>query len=647
MKRITKYLLALAAALSIGSCSYMDIVPDMITTIEDNAFSMRSQAEKVLFTCYSYMPNVGSTGGDPAMLGSDEIWLAAHSESYYSGKNLALGNQSATIGLFDYWRGANGGKNLYRGISDCNIFLANIGRTYDISEAERNRWKAEVEALKAYYHFYLIRMYGPVPIKDVNLSIQAGTEATHVFRNTLDECFDYVINKMDSVIKSGHLPDVIENKVQEEGRITEGIARILKAKMMVYRASPLFNGNTDYRGLTDKRGVEIFSPVKTEDEKLRRWADAANACREALDFLRLRGLTRLYKYTGNDIMSDMPPEIRLDLTLRMSLSERWNSDIIWANTGNWGTDIQQQTHPRELIAGTGNTTQYRANFGVPVKILYLFHSKNGVPVEEDKTWNYNARFTPRLIGEDQQYRLARPTDADQTPRTVGMHFDREPRYYASVGFDRGIWFGQGNTNLKQYLMARNAEAAANAVMHSWNPTGMYPKKLLHPRTSVTSTAFTFISYPFPIIRLPEVYLMYAEALNESANTQAARDEAIGLLDSIRARAGLRGVKESWTDFSNDPGKPNRQDGLRDIIKRETLIEFVFEGHRFWDLRRWKDALREYNRPITGWNLRYSTPAEYYNETLLHQSKFTPRDYFWPIYDDEILRNPNTLQNYGW
>ena len=520
----------------------------------------------------------------------------------------------------------------------------------DMSDAERRRWKAEVEVLKAYYHFYLIRMYGPIPIKDVNLSIQAETEATHVFRNTLDECFDYVTSKMDSVIKRGHLPDVIQDKAQEEGRITEAIARILLAKMAVYRASPLFNGNTDYRGLKDKRGTEIFCPEKTEDEKRQRWVEAARYCREALEFLEARGMSKLYRYTssGSEFGDNLTltTETRQVLTIRMSLTEKWNSDILWANTSNWNNDdFQRQSYPRELNPSVSNTENRRQNFAVPVKILYQFHTKNGVPVEEDKTWNYNARFTPRIAGNDQIFRIA----VGQT--TVGMHFDREPRYYASIGFDRGIWFGQGNTSqTEQYPRARNIEATANAVTHSWNVTGMWPKKLVHPRMSITtggSANIAYVRYPFPFIRLPEVYLMYAEALNESENTQAARDEAIRWVDSVRVRAGLRGVKESWADFSNDPGKPNRQEGLRDIIKRETLVEFAFEGHRFWDLRRWKDALREYNKPITGWNLKYNSPIEYYNETLLHQSKFTPRDYFWPIYDEEILRNPNTLQNYGW
>lgn len=642
MKKIRNIIIAISL-LSVSACDWMDIVPDMIATIEDNAFSMRSQAEKYFFTCYSYLPDLGSYSTDPAILGGDEIWLSAEYTSASHAKNLAMGNQSTGTPYFDYWRGVNGGKNLYRGISDCNIFLANIDRVPDMNVNEKNRWKAEVEVLKAFYHFYLIRMYGPIPIKEKNLSIQDGTEATHVYRNTIDECFSYVGNKLDSVIKLGHLPPVITDEANELGRITQGVAMMLKAKVLVTAASPLFNGNTDYKGLTDKRGIEIFCPEKTEEQKRQKWAEAAQACKEAIDFQTSIGKDKLYYYVSNEYPG-ISATTRAKLTIRGSLTEKWNDDIVWANSNNWPEHYQIQAMPRDLDAGKATSqTSNRNNFAVPIKILYQFYTKNGVPITEDKTWNYNERYTVRTIDADQQYLLA------VGQQTAGIHFDRETRYYASIGFDRGIWFGQGVTNeTSQWPEARAGEKSANQITHSWNVTGMWPKKVLHPKTSVTgSTTITYVKYPFPIFRLPELYLMYAEALNEAENTQAARDEAIQYVDIVRERAALKGVAESWTNFSTDPSKYQRQEGLREIIRQETLIEFVFEGHRFWDLRRWKTAMIEYNKPITGWNLLYKSAPEYYTETYIFTRKFTPRDYFWPIYSGEVLRNSNTLQNFGW
>ena len=639
-----KYFIVVLSFGFISACNnYLDIVPDMIATIEDNAFSMRSQAEKFFFMCYSYIPSAGSFNDDPALLGSDEIWLSVQYGGANNAKNLALGGQRSNSPYFDFWRGINGGKNLYRGISDCNIFLANIGRVPDITEEERNRWIAEVEVIKAWLHFYLIRMYGPISIKDKNLSVQDNTETTHVFRNTMDECVEYCVAKMDDVLARNHLMIVENDPATELGRITKGVALTMKAKMLVTFASPLFNGNTDYVGLTDRNGVEIFNPNKTEEEKRALWEKAATACKDALNFFDEIGKNQLYKYKSTQF-GNISDQTRLKLSIRGSLVERWNDEIIWADSRSWPQEYHIQAYPRDFNASQANAnTINRNNFSVPLKIVSHFYTKNGVPITEDKTWNYSERFTPRIAGIDQTYYL------QVGEATAGMFFDREPRLYASIGFDRGIWFGHGNySETGQAPHARSGEYSQNTITHSWNMTGMWPKKILHWLTVCSgTTTVTYTRYPFPFFRLPELYLMYAEALNEANNTQAARDEAISYIDIVRERAGLKGVAESWTNFSNDPNKYQRQSGLREIIRQEFLIEFVFEGHRFWDTRRWKTAMSEYNKPITGWNLDAAKPDEYFRETWIYTRNFTPRDYFWPISDEEILRNKNTLQNYGW
>jgi hypothetical protein len=124
--------------------------------------------------------------------------------------------------------------------------------------------------------------------------------------------------------------------------------------------------------------------------------------------------------------------------------------------------------------------------------------------------------------------------------------------------------------------------------------------------------------------------------------------AIEYVDKVRKRAGLKGVVESWTNFSTNPGKYASQAGLRDIIQRERLIELSFEGHRLWDLRRWKRSFDELNKDITGWNILGKTADTYYKERVIYSQRFiSPRDYFWPIGNYDIRRNPNLVENPGW
>ena len=673
-----KYIVLSFAIFSGVSCDFMNIVPDMIDTIEDNAFSMRTQAEKYFFLCYSYMPQFGNVQYDPALFASDELWVS----DYYTGgsianaRNILMGNQRSNNPYLDYWCGINSnGKMLYRGISDCNIFLANIDRVPDIPLVEKNLWKSEVEMLKVFYHFLLVRMYGPIPIKDTEVSMQDEIDAVKVYRNTLDECFAYMTDRVDEILARNHLLREIDPAF-EFGRINRGIALMLKAKILITAASPLFNGNTDYKGLKDKRGIEIFNPDKTEEEKRSKWVAAATACKEALDYFEERNDDILYTFE-NTTQMDISDTTILILSIRGAMTERYptNPEIIWANTrtGDWdNTTFQQHSHPRDIVSGkAGTNSSNRGSFSAPLKVKEWFYTKNGVPINEDKTWDYGSRYgiKPILNTDDNKYLLysgGASTGPIAPYTTVGLNFDREYRYYASLGFDMGIWWGQGNhaTNnastaqTRQVVWARAGGFAMNSVLNSFNATGIWPKKVVHYNSTVANsagTSFVFTTYPFPIFRVADLFLMYAEAMNEAYDTQEARNEAIRYIDKVRGRAGLKGVDYSWKNFSNDPTKHERQMGLRSIIQQEITVEFMFEGHRFWDVRRWKIANDETSmlnclKPITGWKMSdvsASAPEDYYQEQLIHTYRFSPRDYFWPIHDGEILRNSNTLQNLGW
>lgn len=99
---------------------------------------------------------------------------------------------------------------------------------------------------------------------------------------------------LDKVIANPDVPAKIENEAEELGRVTVGMAKALKAKVLVTAASPLFNGNMDYEVIADNRGVKIFNPVKTEEEKKQKWVKAAEACKEAITYLEDLGFGLYY-----------------------------------------------------------------------------------------------------------------------------------------------------------------------------------------------------------------------------------------------------------------------------------------------------------------------------------------------------------------
>ena len=177
-------------------------------------------------------------------------------------------------------------------------------------------------------------------------------------------------------------------------------------------------------------------------------------------------------------------------------------------------------------------------------------------------------------------------------------------------------------------------------------TGYLAKKVVNYNNIVPESwnSYSVENYPFPIIRLADLYLLYAEALNESG---APLSEIYDWIDVVRARAGLKGVVESWTNYSKTPDKVTTREGMRKIIQQERLIELAFEGERFWDLRRWKLLQKYSNKPVRGWNVEGATTSDYYVPTVIFQREFTYKDYLWPISENDLIVNDNLVQNPGW
>jgi hypothetical protein len=522
-----------------------------------------------------------------------------------------------------------------------------------MTTTEKETWIAEVDVIKAWLHYQLVRAYGPIPIKDVNLSVTDDTETTHVRRNTMDECIEYCVGKIDDVLERQHLMVNVQNPQTQWGRITKGVALMMKAKMLVTFASPLFNGNRDYIGLVDDLGVEIFNPRKSEDEQTALWQRAADACKDAIDFfddvdiLTGGGKPQLYRYMNTTAYGgSLSEQTLLKLTIRGSLVDRESTDVIWADTRTWTSNYQIQSYPRDFSVDLVNNTGVRNNLAVSLKMAELFYTKNGLPIRYDSSWDYDARFNTSTIANHDFY-------MENGQVGVNLFLNREPRLYATLGVDRGLWFAGGisTTTQGRYIHARQGEYSRNWSDQSVNMTGIWPKKVVHWETAVTTTTGTgrtIYTYAWPVFRLPDLYLLYAEAINEAGDSAANRSEAIIYLDKIRERAGIPTVEEAWTsEFSTDPTRHTTQSGLREIIRQERGIELMFEGQRFWDIRRWKTAVAEYEKPFTGWNLGASEPVDFYKETLVFNRKFYPREYLWPIPTEEILRNNKTVQNYGW
>jgi hypothetical protein len=511
--------------------------------------------------------------------------------------------------------------------------LEEIHKPQDLEEEERARWIAEVTFLKAYYHFFLLQLYGPIPLVKENIPLSAPPEDTWLFREPVDECVDYIVELLDEA--APNLPMTITNPIEEDGRITRPIALAVKAKVLTLAASPLFNGNPDYKNWVDSRGMQLVSPTYSKEK----WEKAAAALKSAIDTSHEAGF-ELYYY---DKMSSpntgaMNDSLVKQMHVRKAITDKWNRGVIWTDTrGIW--DLQVRALPVIKASDIGYIVAiFHASFGM----AELFYTNKGIPIDEDPDWNYEGRYQLRVSTREAKNDYYIPLNE----KTVALHFDREPRFYANLGFDRGYFELSNLTenrgkSFTTFLKARNGE-----ITNYGDPLGYYAKKLVAFESGSNAAGqYAMHSYLFPLIRLADLYLLYSEALNEVSDSPNA--EVYKWIDQVRAVTGLKGVVESWKE-SIYPNRPFDKNEMRKIIQQERMIELSFEGQRFWDVRRWKRINEFWTTPSLNWNNRGRTAEDYYTIVRIREPrKVSVKDYLWPISLDDLRINRNLVQTWGW
>ncbi|MDR3246463.1 MAG: RagB/SusD family nutrient uptake outer membrane protein [Prevotellaceae bacterium] len=639
-----KYLNCILFLISVCSCnSYLDIVPDGIATM-DMAFTTRANAEKFLATCYSYVPEYANVYQNPGLAAGDETWNCSEKSFYYANSTsfaIAKGNQNANDPYLNYWSGGQDGYNLFTGIRDCNIFLANIKNVLDITDTEKRRWIAEVKTLKAFLHYFLMQLYGPIPVMRENIDVSAEADELKVVREPVDDVVEYIVSLIDEATEGDDLPLNIRAQTTELGRLTRPAALAIKAKILVLAASPLFNGNPDFPNYVNAEGVYLINPEPATEK----WILARDACKTAIDVAREAG-HGLYEF-DDLLMDEISDTTLLELTIRNTITSRYNKELIWGLGNNFTETLQGIVNAPLTEYHQGKQIGWVKSMQNPtLDIAEQFYSNNGVPINEDNTYDYLNRYEVDTVPEGHEYYI------EKDFRTAKLHFYREPRFYASLGFDGGKWFTmEASSDKNSFAVHNKAGEIAGRALDNFSITGYFAKKLVNYKLIMTESTHTgsTVTYAFPIIRLADLYLLYAEALNECKDRPD--DEVYRYIQLVRDKAGLDretgSLVDTWEQYSDNPDKPKNKIGMRDIIRRERLIELALEGQRFYDLRRWRLSLEYLNKPIRGWNVSESSEAGYYQVKYIYFRKFMPRDYFWPVRKYDIYVNPKLIQSPQW
>lgn len=651
--------LLLLSLLIVGCDNYLDVVPeDDLRTVE-SSFQKRSSALTFFYSCHEFFGSegriVGSQGklADPAVLGGDELTGGQCLRSVSNSQRpditdalkLSSGLQSPTAPLFETW-GFHGQSNLYEGIRNCNTFIENIDRVYDMDQAEKDQYKGGAKAAKALYYFELMKRYGPICLIDKNENLETPTSELLLPRMPIDSCVNEIVRLFEEAIDLG-ITTIEQQLTVERGSLTREAAYAYKAKVLLWAASPFFNGNKNgyYAQMTNKNGQKLFP---TYDAK--KWERAAQAAKEALEYCTQKSNRRLY----NGYTQESSPLLINIRNIQFSVLPLDFGDFEWIHAvQSKGSDASLTKLPR--ITTENFTTSVLLNVGTvspTMKMVELFYTENGLPITKDATWHFNERYK---LGTETSFNYENVVSLER--EVLKLHLRREPRFYANIAFDGGIWRRRAEyVTMEAYREGTHGfQKTTIAPDDKVNITGYWCKKLVHPSIAVDKSGqtvqpmCTYIEF-----RLAELYLILAEAWNEAYGPEDG--VAIEALDVVRDRAGIPDVKTAWGTFAA-PGfstEFSTKEGLREIIRTERGIELAFESKRFWDLRRWHIAHLPENLsgPLKGWVITGGEGAPFYNSfngpiTVWQGNKFDEnRDYLWPLSALELL-NSQVVQNPGW
>ncbi|MFA5650444.1 MAG: RagB/SusD family nutrient uptake outer membrane protein [Proteiniphilum sp.] len=497
----------------------------------------------------------------------------------------------------------------YANIRRVNIFLNYVDQS-PMAEHTKNQYKAEARFLRAWYYGILLRHYGGVPlIGDV---IYEKDDEIKMTRDSYEDCVDYIVSECDAIISSNILPK--RRTGRNHGRISEAACIGLKARVLLYAASPLHNGIEDKYAPTMEYKELLGYPEYNED----RWKKAYEAARDLIALNEYR----LFEWheTGDPHDDNSEPEMGWGFYAATSIASDFPNYTIRAD-GEVFTQGALCGTILDKMADKGNGRE--AKYGPPTS------GGNG---EGGYVYKELADAFPMIdgkpIGESEyQYDVFNP------------NINRDPRFHNSVLYDGG-YYGTGVFEYTPIRISRGPGATLDAV-HAGTPTGFYVKKTVSRETCGNS--WVAVPQSRPLIRYAEILLNYAEAANEYygpgySDTYTSIYDA---LKAIRSRAGIEPGDDGMYGIPSNMA----QDEMREFIRSERRIELAFEGHRFFDVRRWQVAEITDNKMMHGLEItRNQDGSKSWREFEVGKHTFRPAMYFWPIPYDEIIKSESLVQN---
>lgn len=459
-----------------------------------------------------------------------------------------------------------------------------------LSESYCTKRVAEARFLRAFNYFFMVKRYGGVPL--VLNAQQPNDPESELFmeRNSEKEVYDFIISEMDAI-----QTDLPNRANTELGRPSKGAALALKARAALYAGSIAQHGKVLLDGLLG------FSNSPSDY-----YQKAYDACKEIMS----SGEYELYNADEDKVTN-----------FRNIFLKKNNCEVIMM--------IQHDDTQRTTSGGNGWIWDF---FQCPKPHAWGAGNQNAPYLEMAEEFEYVDGTSGKLDNSAEN----RLWTMDE------LWGNRDPRFYASIWTQETPWKG-GSVDFHNGLILPDgtikmdgayegvAAGGDQYVDHNYG-TGFGVMKYLdesHNNQGERETSST----DYILFRYGEVLLNFAEAAFELGRT----NEALDAVNQLRSRAGV----------------VTRTSLTRDQIRHERKVELAFEGHRYWDLRRWRIAqsVIPVNRTGLRYILDYTTRK--YKVVFLKDYDgvtapvFSEANYYMPITASRISNNKNLVENPGY
>lgn len=606
--------------LSLTSCSkFLDKMPDDQLTLE-MVFEDKTRTEDWLAGIYSnipdpYLPMAKDIGWDAL---SDDMAPSIGWEQFgWSVIGMQTGNWNTSTGWApNYW------VELPKRIRSAYIFLENVkpNPAQLVTDAEVELMKAEARFMIAYYYSLLVETYGAIPF-NLGLTDPNADEADLMLGQTpFDEVIDWIDKELLEV--SALLPDKY-SAAQKYGRATSIMCLAVRARVLLFAASPLVNGNDMYSSFVNHEDRPIFSPNYQENK----WVRAAEASKLLIERSEAAGHALYYEY-NND--GSIDPFMSYQ-NMMFRRPQDGNNEILFARPDCQIWEYDKHAQPR----GTGGN----GGLGVTQSLVDAFFMENGLPIDDPNSGYVEKGFSTEAEIRNTKWGESQGDGKVTLSETFNMYTHREPRFYISILYN-GAWHRRENRKTEFYYGNWDGGPTHDAPQN-----GYLVRKKVHPDHDSRNGTNPY--RPGILFRLAEAYLNYAEALNES---DPGHPDILKYVNLIRERAGI----PQFGAGENALQAPATQSEVREAIRRERRVELNNEGIRHLDIRRWKIGEETLNGRFYGMNFsgtersdEESNPNAFFVRSSYQQRVFTAKNYWFPVPQSEIDKNPNLRQNPFW